>query len=156
MKQKAWIIIALVMAMCGCKEDKWLDWKAENIAFMEQNKLEEGVIVSESGLQYKIIRQGMNQAGAHPDDLKTVEVTYTGKLINGYEFSSGENTKMAVSSLTEGFAEGLKKMYVSGRYILYVPYELAYKEKGSGAEGLANYIPPYSTLIFDVTLNKCY
>lgn len=142
--------------LCGCKQDNWVDWKAENIAFLDQNADADSIQVTPSGLQYKVIRQGLKNAAPQPDVLKTVVVTYTGSLINGYVFDSGDNAIMYMSNVIAGFAEGLKKMNVSGRYILYIPYDLGYGESGNGTEGTAAYIPPYSTLIFDVTLNQCF
>ena len=142
--------------LSACKQDNWIDWKAENIAFMEQNAEADSIQVTPSGLQYRVIRQGLKNAAPRPDDLKTVVVTYTGKFINGYVFDSGDNRMMSMSSVIAGFAEGLKKMNVSGRYILYIPYDLGYGESGNGTEGTSAYIPPYSTLIFDVTLNQCF
>lgn len=150
------VLLALVAILTACKQDNWLDWKAENAAFLEQNIQNDSIQVTPSGLQYRVIRQGIPNAAPRPDELKTVVVTYTGKFINGYVFDSGENVPMTMASLIEGFREGLKKMDVSARYILYVPYDLAYGENGTGNEGTAAYIPPYSTLIFDVTLNQCF
>ena len=154
---KRYIILVVVVALLSaCKQDNWLDWKAENTAFLEQNKQADSIQVTPSGLQYKVIRQGIPNAAPRPDELKTVVVTYTGTFINGYVFDSGDNTAMSVASVIEGFREGLKKMDVSGRYILYIPYDIAYGESGNGNEGTAAYIPPYTTLIFDVTLNQCF
>ena len=148
--------MAVVGLLTACKQDNWLDWKAENIAFMDANEKADSIQTTPSGLQYKVIRQGIPNAAAKPDDLKTVVITYKGQLINGYVFDEGVDVALGVSNVVEGFAEGLKKMNVSGRYILYIPYDLGYGESGNGTEGTAAYIPPYSTLIFDVTLNRCF
>lgn len=150
------ILIASCAIMTSCKKDNWLDWKAENTAFLEANKSADSIQVTPSGLQYKVIRAGIPNAAPKPDELKTVAITYTGRFINGYVFDKGDNARMSVAGTIEGFREGLKKMNVSGRYIFYIPYDLGYGESGNGTEGTAAYIPPYTTLIFDVTLNQCY
>ena len=75
-----------------------------------------------------------------------------GDLIAGREFEVGKQTVMGVNTVIAGFAEGLKKMHKSGKYILYIPYQLGYLGLGQGAKGTMGYIPPYSTLIYEVEL----
>lgn len=150
------LLLAVAALLSACKQDNWIDWKAENLAFLEQNLHDDSVQITPSGLQYKVIRQGLPNAAPKPDELKSVVIAYKGSLINGYVFDSSDEKLFAVSNLVEGFSEGLKKMNVTGRYILYIRYDLGYGETGSGAEGTAAYIPPYSTLIFDVTLKQCF
>jgi len=156
MKVRMIILLAIGMMLVGCKQNNWLDWKAENQAWLEQNLKQDSVKQTESKLQYLVLRQGLRNAAAKPDALKTVNITYTCSLINGYVVDQGENVSFTMTSLIDGVSEGLKMMYVSGHYILYIPYDLAYGESGKGQEGSASYIPPYSTIIFDVTLNSCY
>ena len=107
MKLRYLIVVVLVALLGGCKQNNWLDWKAENMAFLEQNVQNDSIQVTPSGLQYRVIRKGIPNAAPRPDELKTVVVTYTGKFINGYVFDSGENVAMTMSSLIEGFREGL-------------------------------------------------
>lgn len=148
--------VGLLIGMNGCKQEEWIDWKVLNEAWLEQNAKQDGVVVTHSGLQYKVIRQGIATAGPKPDDLKTVVISYEGRLINSMVFDQNESTALQMSNLISGMQEGLKKMNLTGHYIFYIPYNLGYKEDGSGTEGYSNFIPPYSTLIFDVTLEQCY
>ena len=154
---KTRIILIALMALLflpSCKKNNWIDWQTENEVWLVSNAKRDSIVVTPTGLQYKVIRQGV--ASIKPDNDKTVVVTYKGSLITGSVFDSEENVSMAMNELIKGFAEGLKKMNKSGRYILYIPSDLGYGSAGSGTEGYANYIPPYSTLIFDVTLIDVY
>lgn len=150
MKKYVVLLFLLPLLMMGCKTHDWMDWRAQNEAWMLENMKRDSVHVTPTGLQYKVIRQGITSV--RPDDNKYVTITYTGCTITGNVFDSRDSYTSQVSNFVSGFAEGLKKMNKSGRYILYIPYNLAYGASGSGAIGNANYIPPYSTLIFDVTL----
>lgn len=142
------------MVFCGCKVDNWMDWKLQNEMWLVQNAKQEGVQTTESGLQYKILYPG-NTSDARPDNASTVLVSYKGWLINGYQFDASSGTSLAMASVVEGFAEGMKKIHAHGDIILYVPQDLGYGKDGSGTEGSlsAKFIPPYSTLIFEVHLD---
>lgn len=157
MKKTFLILIAgMLFCLSGCKEKDWMDWKMQNMAWLEHNKTLPGVITTPTGLQYKVIRQGY-EGSTKPDDEKTVVVDYVGTLITGDIFDSGENTDMPVKNLVEGFKEGISHyMRKSGKCILYIPYELAYGEDGQGSKGDRAFVPPYSTLIFEVTLLDVY
>ena len=150
----------LLIALCAllflpsCKKNNWMDWQAENEVWLVRNAKQDSIVLTPTGLQYKVIRQGV--ASIKPDNAKTVVINYKGWLITGDVFDQAENATSAVSDLIQGFAEGLKKMNKSGHYILYIPSNLGYGSAGSGTQGYANYIPPYSTLIFDVTLIDVY
>lgn len=150
------IVIALsCLLFSSCKnETEWFDWRAQNEAWLVMNGQQEGVITTPTGLQYRVIREGIGTA--KPDELKTVVVNYTGSLINGNQFDSGTDAHLGVSTVVRGFAEGLCKMRKSGHYILYVPANLGYKDKEQSSIGAKAHIPPYSTLIFDVTLVDIY
>jgi len=116
--------------------------------FLEDNKKQEGVKITESGLQYKIIKEG---SGKRPGPTSNVTVHYEGKLIDGTIFDSsyqrGESISFPLSGVIPGWTEGLQLMKEGGKAELYIPYELAYGERGAG-----NIIPGYSTLIFTVEL----
>ena len=138
----------------SCKKDNWTDWKAQNAAFLARNMHNDSIQVTQSGLQFKVIRQGIQ--GTKPDELKHVIVKYKGSLITGDVFDQGDNSSFAVTEVVEGLREGLKKMNKSGHYIFYIPQELGYGKEEQSATGAKNYIPPYSTLIFDIELYDVY
>ena len=128
------------------------NFKAKDLgkAFLESNKKNEGVIVTSSGLQYKVLTQG---SGKMPTPNSNVTVHYTGKLIDGSIFDSsvqrGKPADFGVTQVIRGWTEALQLMKEGDKWILYIPYELAYGERGAGGS-----IPPYSTLIFEVELIK--
>jgi FKBP-type peptidyl-prolyl cis-trans isomerase len=117
-------------------------------AFMEKNKAREGVITTESGLQYEIL---LCAEGIKPTLNDTVKVNYQGFLPDGTKFDStidrGEPAAFALNQVIPGWSEGLQLMTVGSKYKFYIPYELAYGENGAGGV-----IPPYSPLIFEVEL----
>jgi len=148
------MILALAaVVLSGCKKDAWIDWRIENQLWLENISKQDGVITTPTGLRYEV-RAQPSTTDLYPDDLKSVVVKYQGELINGNVFDSQLDSAvvMSVSDVISGFAEGLKKMTSGSHYILYIPSELGYGEEGYGTEGGYHYIPPYSTLIFDVTL----
>lgn len=122
--------------------------KRDQVAFLEDNALQEGVKVTDSGLQYRVIRMG---DGARPKATDRVKVTYVGSLITGRIFDSQTDTsrpvELALDRVIQGWSEGLQLMPVGSKFILYIPSELGYGERGAG-----NVIPPYATLIFEVEL----
>ena len=122
--------------------------KREGIAFLEEKEKEPGVVKTESGLLYKVIREGK---GPKPTTEDKVKVNYEGRLINDTVFDSsytrGEPIVFGVTQVIAGWTEALQLMPVGSEYELYIPYNLAYGERGAGAS-----IPPYSTLIFKVEL----
>ena len=121
--------------------------EAEGLAFLEQNATREGVITTESGLQYEVIAEG---EGASPSSEAIVTVNYTGTLIDGTVFDStdlhGEPASFPLNRVIQGWTEGVGLMKVGSVHKLYIPYALAYGEMGSGS------IPPKATLIFEVEL----
>jgi len=116
--------------------------------FLEENAKKEGVVTTASGLQYKVIREG---DGAKPTASDEVEVHYRGTLIDGTEFDSsykrGQPLTFPLSRVIAGWTEGVQRMPIGSKYEFYIPYNLAYGEKGAG--GL---IPPFAALIFEVEL----
>ena len=117
--------------------------------FLEQNAQQEGVKVTESGLQYLVLKEG-NGVKPGPDDAVTVH--YTGRLIDGTVFDSsverGEPATFAVGQVIPGWVEGLQLMSEGAAWRLFIPSNLAYGAHGTGP------IQPNSTLIFDVQLIK--
>ncbi|MCT4583028.1 MAG: FKBP-type peptidyl-prolyl cis-trans isomerase [Flavobacteriales bacterium] len=121
---------------------------AEGEQFLAENGKRPEVTTLPSGLQYEIIKEGN---GEKPTMMNSVLAHYHGTLINGTVFDSsvdrGEPTEFPVSGVISGWTEALQLMPVGSKWKLYVPYNLAYGERGAGAQ-----IGPYSTLIFDVEL----
>ncbi|WP_289048495.1 FKBP-type peptidyl-prolyl cis-trans isomerase [Carboxylicivirga marina] len=119
------------------------------IDFLAENAQKEGIETTASGLQYKVIEEG---TGANPVATDVVTVHYKGTLINGEVFDSshgGEPISFPLNRVIPGWTEGLQLMKEGGKNIFYIPYELAYGERGAG-----QVIPPYSALIFEVELIK--
>jgi FKBP-type peptidyl-prolyl cis-trans isomerase FklB len=117
-------------------------------AFLAENAKKAGVTTTASGLQYEVITQG---EGAKPSATSRVKTHYHGTLIDGTVFDSsydrGQPIDFAVNGVIAGWTEALQLMPVGSKWRLYVPYNLAYGERGAGAA-----IGPFSTLIFDVEL----
>ncbi len=113
-------------------------------AFLEENKTREGVHTTDSGLQYKVLRQG---TGRSPKPGDTVKVNYRGTTVDGKEFDSsfsrGEPATFNINGVIPGWTEGLQLMKAGGRYGLYVPSGLAYGNRGPLA---------FQTLIFEIEL----
>jgi FKBP-type peptidyl-prolyl cis-trans isomerase FklB len=124
--------------------------RSENAAFLENNKKMEGVKTTASGLQYKVITQGKGKAPLATDK---VTVHYVGKLIDGSVFDSSiernEPITFDVNGVIPGWTEALLLMHEGDKWMLYIPHEIAYGERGAGGQ-----IPPYSTLVFEVELIK--
>ncbi|MGH9569716.1 MAG: FKBP-type peptidyl-prolyl cis-trans isomerase, partial [Candidatus Angelobacter sp.] len=122
--------------------------KKEGEAFLAANKTKEGVITTPSGLQYKVLKQG---TGPKPTTTDKVVCNYKGTLINGKEFDSsykrGEPATFPVNGVIKGWTEALQLMPVGSKYQLFIPADLAYGERGAGAD-----IGPDATLIFEVEL----
>jgi FKBP-type peptidyl-prolyl cis-trans isomerase FklB len=117
-------------------------------AFLTENKKKEGVKVTESGLQYKIVKEG---TGEIPKSTDKVTVHYVGKLLDGKEFDSsikrGQPATFPVTGVIPGWTEALQLMKVGSKWNLWIPSKLGYGERGAG-----NDIPPGSTLFFEVEL----
>lgn len=122
--------------------------KAAGDAYLEENKKKEGVVVTESGLQYEVITQG---EGEKPMATDKVKVDYVGKLIDGTEFDSsikrGEPAVFNVGQVIKGWSEALQLMNVGSKLRLVIPSDIAY-----GEQGVAPTIQPNSVLIFEVEL----
>ena len=120
----------------------------QETTFLKENKLKQGVITTESGLQYKIIREGI---GLSPDDNDTIVVNYKGSLVDGKVFDSSyernEPITITAGQVIQGWGEGLKLMKAGGKYELFIPQNLAYGEQGAGGV-----IPPFATLIFEMEI----
>lgn len=129
-------------------KEMYKDEIEKNNSFLEENKKREGIIVTESGLQYEVLTMG---TGAKPTTEDVVKVHYKGDLIDGQTFDSsyesGEPVSFGVTGVIPGWVEGLQLMPVGSKFKFYIPYTLAYGEAGAGGV-----IPPYATLVFEVEL----
>ncbi|HXC43193.1 MAG TPA: FKBP-type peptidyl-prolyl cis-trans isomerase [Candidatus Dormibacteraeota bacterium] len=122
--------------------------KKEGTDFLAANKGKDGVMTQPSGLQYKILTEGK---GPKPTASDSVVCNYRGTLINGTEFDSsykrGQPATFPVGGVIKGWTEALQLMPVGSKWQLFIPPDLAYGERGAGAD-----IGPDSTLIFEVEL----
>jgi len=120
--------------------------------FLAENKAKEGVSVTPSGLQYKVLRAGK---GRKPGTNDTVEVHYKGSLITGTVFDSsykrGQSISFPLNRVIAGWTEGLQLMKEGAKYELVIPAGLGYGTKGAGSV-----IPPNATLVFEVELLKVH
>ena len=122
--------------------------KVKGEKFLEDNKKKEGVVELESGLQYKIVKQG---DGGKPAKDSSVKVHYHGMLINGEVFDSsydrGEPITLSLNQVIKAWQEAVPMMNVGSKWQIYVPSDLAYGDRGAGGS-----IGPNETLIFDIEL----
>ncbi|GHT42766.1 peptidyl-prolyl cis-trans isomerase [Bacteroidia bacterium] len=122
--------------------------KAENEQFLEDNKSKDGVITTESGLQYKVTTLGKGEKPVVTDEVK---VHYHGTTINGETFDSsverGAPATFPLNGVIRGWTEVLQLVPVGTKLTAYIPYNLAYGEQGDGRK-----IGPFATLIFDIEL----
>ena len=120
---------------------------AEGDKFLLENRTKDGVKVTDSGLQYKVIEMG---DGPKPSATDKVTVHYRGSLLNGKEFDSsysrGEPISFELDKVIPGWTEGLQLMPVGSKFMFYIPPNLAYGEAGGGPIG------PNATLVFQVEL----
>ena len=134
--------------MQAAKAEQHKEAIAEGENFLAENAKRDGVVTTESGLQYEVLTTG---EGAKPTADSTVRTHYHGTLINGSVFDSsydrGQPAEFPVGGVIKGWTEALQMMPVGSKWRLYVPHNLAYGEHGAGGA-----IAPYSTLVVDVEL----
>jgi len=120
----------------------------EGQEFLAGNKTKQGVITTESGLQYFVVKAG---TGRSPKAADVVRVSYTGMLLDGKIFDSTagkDPAEFPVNRVIPGWTEALQKMKVGDKWRLYIPAHLAYGPQGPPGGP----IPPFAALIFDVEL----
>lgn len=126
------------------------DAKEKGEAFLKENAAKDGVTTLASGLQYEVISSG-DASSAKPSLTSQVTTHYTGQLIDGKVFDSsvqrGQPATFPVNGVIPGWTEALQLMVPGDKWKLYIPYNLAYGERGAGAD-----IPPFAALIFDIEL----
>jgi len=122
----------------------------EGKRFLAENGQRPEVVTLESGLQYEVLTAG---TGARPLISDRVTVHYHGSLLSGKVFDSsverGSPATFGVGQLISGWTEALQLMQEGSKWRLYIPYDLAYGDRGAGQD-----IPPYATLVFDIELIK--
>ena len=127
---------------------KFFQEKEEGEKFLAENAKKEGVKVLPSGLQYEVLREG---TGKQPSATSTVECHYEGTLIDGTKFDSSydrnQTATFGLNQVIKGWTEGVQLMKEGAKYRFFIPYTLAYGERGAGGS-----IPPCAALIFIVEL----
>ena len=122
--------------------------KAEGEAFLAENGKKDGVVTLPSGLQYQVLKEG---DGKKPSATDQVVCHYEGTLIDGTVFDSSyqrnQPATFGLNQVIPGWTEGVQLMQEGAKYRFFIPYKLAYGERGAGAQ-----IPPFATLVFDVEL----
>lgn len=122
--------------------------KAAGEAFLAENGKKEGVVTLPSGLQYQVLKEGN---GKKPSATDQVVCHYEGTLIDGTIFDSSykrnEPATFGLNQVIPGWTEGVQLMQEGAKYRFFIPYKLAYGERGAGAQ-----IPPFAALVFDVEL----
>lgn len=124
--------------------------KAAGDSFLAENAKKEGIVVLPSGLQYQVLKEGN---GKKPSATDQVKCHYEGTLIDGTIFDSSyqrnEPATFGLNQVIAGWTEGVQLMSEGAKYRFFIPYNLAYGERGAGAQ-----IPPFAALVFDVELLK--
>jgi len=122
--------------------------KADGEAFLAENGKKDGVVTLPSGLQYQVLKEGN---GKKPSATDQVVCHYEGTLIDGTVFDSSyqrnQPATFGLNQVIPGWTEGVQLMQEGAKYRFFIPYKLAYGERGAGAQ-----IPPFATLVFDVEL----
>lgn len=122
--------------------------KTAGEAFLAENGKKEGVVTLPSGLQYQVLKEGN---GKKPSATDQVVCHYEGTLIDGTVFDSSYKRKepatFGLNQVIAGWTEGVQLMQEGAKYRFFIPYDLAYGERGAGAQ-----IPPFAALVFDVEL----
>lgn len=142
---RLWIGVAAVALAAG-----GLAWVGQRgvesspTSFLAHNAGEDGVVTTETGLQFKVLEEG---TGPSPSPSDVALVGYKGTLLDGVVFDENPQTAMPVDGVVPGFSEGLQKMKKGGKYRLWIPPQLGYGDQAAGP------IPANSVLVFDVQLH---
>lgn len=159
MKKSAYIFIILLAVLSGCKKNDYVEWKSLNEAWLEHNKTQPGVVTTASGLQYKQLNPSPNPTESRPNYNSTVVLDYKLYLISSYGgyntgnmLQEGTDAVFTLTQVVPGFSEGVQRMRLHDDFVLYIPHQLGYGAEPTGSEGYFGFIPPYSTLIYEVHL----
>jgi len=151
--KEAQVIVSQFLAEVEAEQQKLREaagaqFKVAGEQFLAENAKKEGIIVTESGLQYEILTAG---SGKQPKATDSVKCHYEGRLTDGTVFDSsyqrGAPATFGLNQVIAGWTEGVQLMAEGAKYRFYIPFNLAY-----GANGAGDSIPPYSALVFDVEL----
>ena len=145
------MVSGLCLTSCSIDEDdsaaSYEDNMKKGQEYLAENSKHEGIITTESGLQYEVLKEG---GGKSPTITSMVKCHYEGRLIDGTVFDSSYNrgapAEFVLNQLIYGWIEGMQLMKEGSKFRFYIPYYLAY---GSQSAGI---ILPYSALIFDIEL----
>ena len=129
-------------------EAQYADVKQAGIEFLENNKSNAGIVVTASGLQYEVLKEGTGKQPESP--AASVTVSYKGTTPDGVEFDSSDSSTFALNQVITGWTEGLQLMKEGSKYRFFIPQELAYgaNPRPGGA------IKPFMPLVFEVELLK--
>ena len=152
-KEEAQILLqAFTQQLMAKQQEEMSKTAMENLeegqAYLKENETREGIIVTDSGLQYRVLKEGK---GKSPGKTDRIKVHYKGTKLDGTVFDSsyerGEPATFQVDQVIQGWTEGVQLMNEGGKYRLFIPANLAYGEGGAGQE-----IGPNEVLIFEVEL----
>ncbi len=146
------IVIIAIVAFVVFRTQNNKKLALENIQsgsdYLSANMTREGVITTESGLQYLVLKEGTGEETPSPNSRVTVH--YHGTLIDGSVFDSsvqrGEPIEFGLNQVIRGWTEGLQLMKKGEKTRLFIPPELGYGNRSAGS------IPAGSVLVFEVEL----
>lgn len=131
--------------------EKYKDNKDKGEAWLAEKAMEDGVVTLPSGLMYQVLNEG---TGKKPTAADTVECHYEGRLIDGTVFDSsykrGESATFPLNGVIAGWTEGVQLMSEGAKYRFFIPYQLAYGERGAGQA-----IPPLQHSCSTLSLSRC-
>lgn len=142
------LCIGIVVAADKKKGDLNSYLKRTGAKFLKEVAKKEGIIKLKSGMLIEILSPSTKSDAKSPNVGDACEVTYSGTLKDGTKFDSG-TTSFAPNQVIKGWTEAMQMMVEGDKWKLYIPYDLAYGERGSPPK-----IPPFSTLVFEIEIHK--
>lgn len=147
------VVCVMAVAMSGAfaasaneKQNNYL--KRTGLKYLEEKAKESGIFKLKSGMLVEILHENKDESALSPTSGDSCEVTYKGTLKDGTQFDAG-TTSFAPNQVIKGWTEAMQMMVAGDKWKLYIPYDLAYGERGSPPK-----IGPYSTLIFEIEIHK--
>mmetsp|Transcript_13603 Transcript_13603/g.20400 ORF Transcript_13603/g.20400 Transcript_13603/m.20400 type:complete len:174 (+) Transcript_13603:86-607(+) len=146
---KSLLIFVLTLALLAISSaDMNKYYKRTGKKFLDEKSKEPGVITLKSGMLVEILKEGTDPNAKSPRVSDTCEVTYKGTFRDGKGFDQG-TTSFAPNQVIKGWTEAMQLMGEGDKWKLYIPYDLAYGERGSPPR-----IPPYTPLVFEIEIHK--